>query len=72
MPLQPPRYRELSIHLVSGWTVERLEETFQAITRGDLACAPLITHHFSVDDAADAWELIESKREPVLGVILNW
>ena len=72
MPLQPPRYRELSIHLVSGWTVERLEETFQAITRGDLACAPLITHHFSVDDAADAWELIESKRETVLGVILNW
>lgn len=70
--LQPPRYKELSIHLVSGWTRERLEATLQAVADGRLETLPLITHHFPVDQAADAWDLIESKREPVLGVVLEW
>ena len=38
----------------------------------DLTTLPLITHRFAVSDAADAWQLIEGKREPVLGVLLNW
>lgn len=72
LPLQPPRYKELSIHLVSGWTRERLEATRQAVAEGTLQTLPLITHRFPVDRAVEAWDLIASKREPVLGVILDW
>lgn len=72
LALQPPRYKELSIHLVSGWTRERLEATMAFVADGRLKTLPLITHHFPVSRAAEAWELIESKREPVLGVILDW
>jgi threonine dehydrogenase-like Zn-dependent dehydrogenase len=71
-PLQPPRYKELSIHLVSGWTRERLEETLAALADGRLQTLPLLTHRFPVERAAEAWALIESKREPVLGVVLDW
>ena len=39
---------------------------------GGLEPKRLITHRFPVDQAADAWALIESKREPVLGVLLDW
>jgi threonine dehydrogenase-like Zn-dependent dehydrogenase len=42
------------------------------IAGGNLETLPLITHHFPVAHAADAWNLIESKSEPVLGVILDW
>lgn len=71
-PLQPPRYGELSIHLVSGWTRERMDKTLALIAAGHLQTLPLITHHFPASQAADAWQLIESKSEPVLGVILDW
>ena len=72
LPLQPPRYKELSIHLVSGWTRDRLEATLDAVANGQLQTLPLITHHFPAEKAADAWRLIETKQEPVLGVILDW
>jgi 3-hydroxyethyl bacteriochlorophyllide a dehydrogenase len=72
LALQPPRYKELSVHLVSGWTRERLETTLRAVADRRLETLPLITHHFPVERAADAWNLIESKREPVLGVVLDW
>jgi threonine dehydrogenase-like Zn-dependent dehydrogenase len=42
------------------------------IAEGHLQTLPLITHHFPVDRAADAWRLIESKSEPVMGVVLDW
>ena len=72
MPLQPPRYKELSIDLVSGWTKDRMDRALALIAAGYLETLPLITHHFPVDQAAAAWDLIETKREPVLGVILDW
>ena len=72
LALQPPRYGELTIHLVSGWRRDRMDETLRMIAAGHLETLPLITHHFPVARAADAWKLIESKAEPVLGVILDW
>lgn len=72
MPLQPPRYKELSIDLVSGWWPDRMAHTLDLIAAGHLDTLSLITHRFPVAQAADAWALIESKREPVLGVILDW
>lgn len=38
----------------------------------DASYWPLITHHFPVQQAAAAWQLIESKAEDVLGVVLDW
>jgi len=72
LPLQPPRYGELSIDLVSGWAQDRMDKTLELIVDGSLKTEELITHRFPVEEAADAWALIESKREPVLGVILEW
>ncbi len=70
--LQPLRYKELAVHLASGWWPDRMDHTRRLIATGQLQTLPLITHRFPVLDAARAWELIESKREPVLGVILDW
>ncbi len=72
LSLQPPRNWELSVHMVSGWTGPRMDATLALIANGTLQTLPLITHRFPVAQAGDAWELIESKREPVLGVILEW
>jgi len=72
MPLQPPRYKELSIDLVSGWQPKRMDQTLDLIASGHLDTLSLITHHFPVEQAADAWRLIESKQDPVLGIILDW
>lgn len=70
--LQPLRAREVSIDVVSGWTVRRMDETLALIAGGYLKTLPLVTHHFPVTKAPEAWELIRTKREPVLGVILDW
>jgi 2-desacetyl-2-hydroxyethyl bacteriochlorophyllide A dehydrogenase len=70
--LQPARDFELTVHLVSGLVRDRMERTLKLIAAGHLLTLPLITHHFPVDSAADAWRLIESKSEPVMGVILDW
>jgi 2-desacetyl-2-hydroxyethyl bacteriochlorophyllide A dehydrogenase len=72
LPLQPPRYGELAIDLVSGWTNPRMDETLRLIAGGHLETLSLITHRFPVEKAAEAWKLIENKTEPVLGVILEW
>lgn len=72
LSLQPPRYSELAIDLVSGWTRPRMDETLRLIAGGFLETLPLITHYFPVKKAAEAWKLIEEKTEPVLGVILDW
>ena len=70
--LQPLRYGELSVELVSGLQRPRMEETIRLIAGGYLQTLSLITHHFPASEAAAAWKLIESKAEPVLGVILDW
>ncbi len=72
MHLQPPRYREMSIDLVSGWTSGRMAEALGVVARGEITTLELITHHFPADQAAAAWNLILNKTEPVLGVILDW
>jgi 2-desacetyl-2-hydroxyethyl bacteriochlorophyllide A dehydrogenase len=72
LSLQPPRYGEHTIDLISGWTRDRMDDTLRYIAGGCLETIPLITHRFPVDQAAKAWSLIESKEHPVLGVILEW
>ncbi|MXZ23725.1 MAG: zinc-binding dehydrogenase [Caldilineaceae bacterium SB0665_bin_21] len=72
LSLQDLRNGELSLHSVSGWTRPRMDRTRHLISTGQLQTLPLITHRFPVDRAAEAWDLIRTKREPVLGVILDW
>ena len=66
------RHAEISFDLVSGATQERLDATLDWIATGRLDTLGCITHRFPVERAAEAWTLIETKREPVLGVILDW
>lgn len=49
-----------------------MDRTHHLIATGQLQTLPLITRHFPVDRAAEAWNLIQTKAEPVLGVILDW
>ena len=70
--MQPLRYKELSIELVSGWETERMNRTRDLIAAGHLETLPLITHRFPAAEAARAWDLIERRSEPLLGVILDW
>lgn len=70
--LQQFRNAEISFDLASGATVARLETTLQWIAAGRLDTLDCITHRFPVERAAEAWALIESKRDPVLGVVLDW
>jgi 2-desacetyl-2-hydroxyethyl bacteriochlorophyllide A dehydrogenase len=72
LSLQPLRERELTVDMVSGWALDRMNGTRELITSGDLETLPLITHHFPVANASEAWDLIGSKRDSVLGVILDW
>ena len=70
--LQALRDLELSVDSVSSLTPERMDQTIQLIADGFLQTLPLITHHFPAHQAAQAWHLINSRTEPVLGVILDW
>jgi 3-hydroxyethyl bacteriochlorophyllide a dehydrogenase len=72
LSLQPLRDGELSVDMVSGWALDRMNHARDLIAGGYLQTLPLITHHFPVHRAAEAWSTISGKREPVLGVILDW
>lgn len=70
--LQRYRWRELAFDLVAGMTRERLDATKEWVREGKLDTLGLITHRFPVAEAARAWDLIATKREHVLGVVLDW
>ena len=70
--IQPLRNRELSLHAPAGWTKERMDATLDLVARGVLRTTHLITHHFPLERAPEAFDLILSRREHVLGVILDW
>lgn len=70
--LQAFRHREIAFHLPSGATKERMDETLRRVADGRLDMLGCLTHRFPAKDAAAAWELITTKREPFLGVVLDW
>lgn len=70
--IQKLRGQEITLHTPAGWTQERMDDTLRAISEGWLRTGPLITHRFPVERAADAWRLIAEKKEPCLGIVLNW
>jgi 3-hydroxyethyl bacteriochlorophyllide a dehydrogenase len=70
--IQTLRNQELTLHAPAGWTKERMDATLGLVAQGALRTTHLITHHYPAERAAEAFELILSRREPVLGVILDW
>jgi len=70
--IQKMRDLELTLHAPSGWTSERLSATLALLSQGALQTEPLITHRFPMRRAAEAFDLILSRREPFLGVVLDW
>jgi threonine dehydrogenase-like Zn-dependent dehydrogenase len=70
--IQPLRGKELTLHAPAGWTRERMDATLALLAEGALQTLPLITHHFPAARAAEAFDLILSRREPFLGVLLDW
>lgn len=70
--IQRYRFREIAFDLVAGITAERIDATIKWVAEGKMDTTSLITHRFPVAEAAAAWDLIETKKEHVLGVILQW
>lgn len=70
--VQKMRNYEMTLHAPSGWTRQRMDATLQLLDEGTLRAEHLITHRFPISEARQAFELILSKREPVLGVVLDW
>jgi 2-desacetyl-2-hydroxyethyl bacteriochlorophyllide A dehydrogenase len=70
--IQKMRNREMVLHTPAGWSKARLDATLDLLARGALKTSHLITHHFPAAQAGAAFDLILSRREPVLGVILDW
>jgi bacteriochlorophyllide a dehydrogenase len=70
--IQRYRFKELAFDLVAGIRRDRVDATMEWVRQGKMDTLGLITHRFPVAAAAEAWALIESKREHVLGVVLDW
>ena len=70
--IQKLRDREITLHAPSGWTKSRMDATFALLTQGVLTTAHLITHRFPAERAAEAFDLILSRADGVLGVVLDW
>lgn len=70
--IQKLRDNEMTLHAPSGWTSERVAVTLELLRTGALKTLPLITHRFPVAEATSAYDLILSRHEPVLGVVLDW
>jgi predicted dehydrogenase len=55
------------------WTEQRnIQAVLDLMARGKLNVRPLITHRFPIEKAAQAYELIQSGREPYLGIVLQY
>jgi predicted dehydrogenase/threonine dehydrogenase-like Zn-dependent dehydrogenase len=70
-----PIYEESGIDYPVGyvrWTEQRnFEAVLDMLADSRLAIAPLISHRFSIDDAVDAYRLVDAA-EPSLGILLEY
>jgi len=65
--------KELTAHFVSGWNRERMDATLALMAEGRMRLLPLITHQVdAVARGADMYRMILAKREPFLGIALDW
>jgi predicted dehydrogenase/threonine dehydrogenase-like Zn-dependent dehydrogenase len=72
-----PEYEEHGVDYPIGyvrWTEGRNMEAFlEAVARGRVKTASLVTHRFSIDDAGGAYEVLSGKQaEPSLAILLEY
>jgi len=71
-----PRYEEGGQDYPAAyvrWTEQRnMQAILDLMATGKLDLAPLITHRFPIEEATKAYELIETGREPTIGVVLRY
>ena len=70
--IQRLRASELTLHAPAGMEKSRMDATLAMLAVGELDSESLITHRFPAQRAAEAYHLILTRTEPVLGVILEW
>ncbi|WP_141500022.1 zinc-binding dehydrogenase [Paenibacillus luteus] len=70
--IQMLRTKQVTLHCPSGWSQEAMDETLRGIAEGWLQTTSLVTHHFPVEQAKEAWDLILDSKQAKLGVILDW
>lgn len=55
------------------WTEKRNMESFlELISQRKMNLAKIVTHTFTIETAVEAYDLIESRKEPYLGVLLTY
>ncbi|MBU7004575.1 MAG: zinc-binding alcohol dehydrogenase [Theionarchaea archaeon] len=55
------------------WTLDRdIELFFELVRSGRMVVDDLVSHRFGWESASKAYELLDSKREKTMGVILEW
>lgn len=64
--------RELTTHYIAGWARPRIEATLELLGAGALRVRPLVTHYITPDAAPGAYDTILHKREPHLGIVIDW
>ena len=64
--------REATLYTPGGWTRARLERTLEWVAEGKLGVLDKITHRWPVAQAVAAYELLVGKREPFLGMVIDW
>lgn len=71
-----PSYEEKGVDYPLGqvrWTAQRnMEAVLDVVAAGKLPVERLTTHRFPIDDAARAYDLITSRTEPFLGLVLQY
>lgn len=72
LDVQKLRAKELTLHAPAGWTKDRMDATLALLAEGAITTKHLITHRFPASQAGEAFDLILSRSEPVLGVVLDW
>jgi predicted dehydrogenase/threonine dehydrogenase-like Zn-dependent dehydrogenase len=69
-------YEEKGIDYPIGharWTAQRnMQAVLETIAAGKLPVEKLTTHRFTIENAAEAYELITSRREPFLGIVIDY
>jgi len=63
--------KDLHVHGAFAYTSRHFHDALAAIDRGEINPAPLVTHTFPLQDYAQAFELVRTRREPVVKVILH-
>jgi predicted dehydrogenase/threonine dehydrogenase-like Zn-dependent dehydrogenase len=71
-----PSYEAWGVDYPPGhvrWTEGRnLEAVLDMLASGKLQVSDLVTHNFDIDDAAEAYQLIEERKDPYLAIRLSY